>query len=94
MTRNSQNKSKTEQYESTGDDSESDQSEQDPAILEKAIEIDERLGEINRKYAEQRNIWIVKPGENTNRGTGINVCSDLSEIRSLVLSSHSDKGDP
>jgi len=22
------------------------------------------------KYPEERNVWIVKPGENTNRGTG------------------------
>jgi tubulin---tyrosine ligase len=34
-----------------------------------------------------KNIWIVKPGENTNRGNGISVCSDLNEIRSLVLQS-------
>jgi hypothetical protein len=31
-----------------------------------------------------RNIWIVKPGENTNRGTGISVLSDLGDIRRLV----------
>jgi tubulin polyglutamylase TTLL1/tubulin monoglycylase TTLL3/8 len=36
----------------------------------------------------QRNIWIVKPGENTNRGTGITVCSGLEEIRAEV-SGHS-----
>jgi len=24
-----------------------------------------------------RNIWIVKPGEHTNRGCGINVCNTL-----------------
>ena len=33
-----------------------------------------------------RNIWIVKPGENTNRGTGINVCNELSQIQILVSS--------
>jgi predicted butyrate kinase (DUF1464 family) len=31
-----------------------------------------------------RNIWIVKPGENTNRGKGIYVCGSLPEIKSLV----------
>ena len=31
-----------------------------------------------------KNVWIVKPGENTNRGNGINVSSNLSEIKSLV----------
>jgi hypothetical protein len=43
--------------------------------------------EIRAKYPLQRNIWIVKPGENTNRGNGISVCSDLNEIRQLVLAS-------
>lgn len=37
------------------------------------------------RYPVQKNIWIVKPGENTNRGNGINVCSELNEIRALVL---------
>ena len=31
-----------------------------------------------------QNIWIVKPGENTNRGNGITVCKDFSQIVSLV----------
>ena len=30
------------------------------------------------------NVWIVKPGENTNRGCGIQVASSLEEIKSLV----------
>jgi tubulin monoglycylase TTLL3/8 len=58
-----------------------------------AIESDERLKEIRRKYPVQRNIWIVKPGENTNRGNGISVCSELNEIRSLVLSSRDGAAD-
>jgi len=48
--------------------------------------VDPKMLEIKRRYPEQRNIWIVKPGENTNRGNGISVCSDLSEIKQLVLS--------
>lgn len=28
-----------------------------------------------------KNIWIVKPGEFTNRGTGITVCSSLDDIK-------------
>jgi tubulin monoglycylase TTLL3/8 len=36
------------------------------------------------KPKKLRNIWIIKPGENTNRGTGISVSSDLKEIRSIV----------
>ena len=31
-----------------------------------------------------RNIWILKPGENTNRGNGIIMCSSLDQIRSVV----------
>jgi hypothetical protein len=33
-----------------------------------------------------RNVWIVKPGEVTNRGNGINVCDNLNEIRQIVSS--------
>lgn len=28
-----------------------------------------------------KNIWIVKPGENTNRGNGITVCYSLDDIK-------------
>lgn len=30
------------------------------------------------------NVWIIKPGEDTNRGSGIIVSKDLNEIKSLV----------
>jgi hypothetical protein len=53
----------------------------------KAIDNDPKIKEIKKRLPEQRNIWIVKPGENTNRGTGIDVCSDLNEIRHLVMQS-------
>ena len=33
-----------------------------------------------------KNIWIVKPGEDTNRGNGINVCSDLYDIKEIIAS--------
>jgi hypothetical protein len=29
-------------------------------------------------------VWIVKPGENSNRGTGIQMCSDLTDIDKLI----------
>jgi len=32
----------------------------------------------------ESNIWIVKPGEDTNRGSGIIVSRDLAEIKALV----------
>lgn len=31
-----------------------------------------------------QNVWIVKPGENSNRGNGITVCRSLSQIINLV----------
>ena len=34
-----------------------------------------------------QNIWIVKPGENTNRGQGISVCKTFEEISKLVKNS-------
>ena len=37
-------------------------------------------GEKGKKH----NLWIIKPGENTNCGHGIHVSSDLAEIQSLV----------
>jgi hypothetical protein len=33
-----------------------------------------------------KNLWIVKPGENTNRGSGISVCSSLEQVRNEVSS--------
>ena len=34
-----------------------------------------------------RNIWILKPGENSNRGNGISVVSTLREIIAEINSS-------
>ena len=31
-----------------------------------------------------QNTWIVKPGENTNRGSGIQYCTEFSEIKSII----------
>ena len=39
---------------------------------------------IELQRSEQVNIWIVKPGENTNRGFGIKVCSKIEEIIDAV----------
>ena len=35
---------------------------------------------------QKKNIWIVKPGEVTNRGTGINVCDNLPAIKKIISS--------
>jgi hypothetical protein len=33
------------------------------------------------KNCNFRNMWICKPGENTNRGNGITVCYSLDDIK-------------
>ena len=38
----------------------------------------------DKAEAEVYNIWIVKPGENTNRGNGIQVVSSLAEIKGIL----------
>ena len=40
-----------------------------------------------KKRAEDKkckNIWIIKPGEMTNRGSGIDVCKDLKSINEIL----------
>lgn len=32
------------------------------------------------KNKQIKNIWIVKPGENTNRGNGITVCYSIDDV--------------
>ena len=41
--------------------------------------------------AQRKNIWIIKPGENTNRGNGITVSKDYEEIRQIVLESTANR---
>ncbi|OMJ66932.1 hypothetical protein SteCoe_36053 [Stentor coeruleus] len=38
----------------------------------------------NEKKKKSNNVWIVKPGENSNRGQGITVSSSIEEIRIIV----------
>eukprot|EP00347_Sterkiella_histriomuscorum_P016897 403351431 len=38
-----------------------------------------------------KNVWIIKPGENTNRGNGIQVSNKLNEIIQIVQSSNFDQ---
>ena len=42
------------------------------------------------KKMEQRfkKLWIIKPGENTNRGKGIQVCESIKEIKDYINSNH------
>lgn len=38
-----------------------------------------------KKYPKYGNsLWIIKPGENTNRGCGIQVSRDFNHIKSLI----------
>lgn len=39
----------------------------------------------------ERNIWIIKPGENTNRGHGIQVAKELEEIKQIIADSTQNK---
>jgi tubulin monoglycylase TTLL3/8 len=40
-----------------------------------------------KKREKERNVWIVKPGENSNQGNGIQVFETLEEIREMVKNS-------
>ena len=41
----------------------------------------EQIQEEKKTTKNIKNAWIVKPGENTNRGTGITVCFGLDDIK-------------
>jgi len=45
------------------------------------------MKEIKKKYRIDKNVWIIKPGENTNRGNGINVSSESILDKRLGLES-------
>lgn len=52
-------------------------------------------GFVGRFFAEEaeRHIWIIKPGENTNRGNGISICKSLEKIKiELQNNSSSENG--
>lgn len=51
-------------------------------------------GNANDSPAERglkKNIWIIKPGENTNRGNGIMVSKDYEEIKQIICESTANK---
>lgn len=37
-----------------------------------------------------KNVWIIKPGENTNRGHGIEVSNKLNDILQMISSTSSE----
>lgn len=44
----------------------------------------EEYQRISREEKYLKNIWILKPGENSNRGCGITVIKDLRVLRKLL----------
>ena len=40
-----------------------------------------------------QNVWIIKPGENTNRGSGIQVANTLQEIKTIIRQFAQSSGD-
>jgi len=55
----------------------------DPEFVKFAEYYNEVRAKIKRS-GNGRNIWIIKPGENTNRGCGIEVASDFGEISEII----------
>ena len=47
---------------------------------------------VDYEFKIPTNTWIIKPGENTNRGNGIIVCKTLNQVKKIVLSGAVDKG--
>ncbi|CAI2368766.1 unnamed protein product [Moneuplotes crassus] len=43
--------------------------------------LQDKLKDSKRKY---HNTWIIKPGENTNRGCGIQYCTDFEDIKRII----------
>jgi hypothetical protein len=37
-----------------------------------------------KQEANHPNIWIIKPGENSNRGRGIKVCRTIQDILKIL----------
>lgn len=58
-------------------------SDQDPEFVD-FLNSFQQNEEKKLKDPSFKNIWIVKPGEFTNRGTGITVCKSLDEILNII----------
>ena len=50
----------------------------------------ESFQKFEKKKANKKtkNLWILKPGENSNRGNGIHLCKKLSEINEIISDSN------
>ena len=62
------------------------QKEKEVLENDKLMEDEEYMKKNKGKVRKLRNIWIVKPGENTNRGTGITVYDNLADIKKNISS--------
>jgi hypothetical protein len=47
----------------------------------------EEAPQFYQSQMKPQNIWIIKPGENTNRGQGIQVAKEFNEIRDIISDS-------
>lgn len=45
---------------------------------------EEEIQAIRKKYQAPKNTWIIKPGENTNRGQGIQVVKNMKEVQQII----------
>lgn len=52
------------------------------ALIKKEEKVEEEEGEAPTK--KTRNIWIVKPGENSNQGRGITVIDEIYELNNII----------
>jgi hypothetical protein len=57
---------------------------EDGEEAEPVLSANQELKLIQEKYRVPLNTWIIKPGENTNRGVGISVSSEMAENNQLV----------
>ena len=52
------------------------------SIIKKEEKIEEEEGYLEKR--KTRNIWIVKPGENSNQGRGITVIDEIYELNNIM----------
>ena len=50
----------------------------------RAYFLTQRAAEMDSVKVKRENIWIIKPGEGTNRGQGIEVAEEYADIERLV----------
>ena len=54
---------------------------------------EDAIDKIRKKYRSPQNTWIIKPGENTNRGQGITVVKSIREVQGIIGRPTSNKGE-